>query len=75
MRLDRPLDVGASGGHGPVRYVVDAHEPGRSVRFRFTDPSGFHGHHAFTNSEVGDEVGVLLRHELILSMSSDSEYG
>jgi hypothetical protein len=47
MRLDRPLQVGAAGGHGPVRYVVEAYEPGRRVRFRFTGPRGFHGWHEF----------------------------
>jgi hypothetical protein len=45
MALDRPLGIGAAGGHGPVRYVVDAYAPGRSVGFRFTGPRGFEGHH------------------------------
>ncbi len=39
MRLDRPLEVGASGGHGPIRYTVEAYEPGRWVRFRSTSGS------------------------------------
>ncbi|MGW7363030.1 DUF2867 domain-containing protein [Streptomyces sp. NPDC054841] len=38
MRFDRPLGVGAEGGHGFVRYKVGAYEPGRSVRFDFTPP-------------------------------------
>ncbi|GAB3840392.1 hypothetical protein HDA39_002572 [Kribbella italica] len=33
LRLDRPLAVGARGGHGPVRYHVSAYDPGRRVRF------------------------------------------
>ncbi len=45
MAFDRPLSVGAVGGHGPVRYVVQAYEPGRSIRFAFTGPRGFDGHH------------------------------
>ncbi|MFI7121112.1 SRPBCC family protein [Amycolatopsis sp. NPDC049868] len=48
MRFDRPLGVGADGGHGPVRYHVESYEPGRSVRFRFTAPRGFDGFHEFT---------------------------
>jgi len=28
MRLNRPLAVGAAGGHGPVRYVVTGYEVG-----------------------------------------------
>ncbi|MFG3258688.1 DUF2867 domain-containing protein [Streptomyces sp. NPDC048172] len=43
MRFDRPLGVGADGGHGFVRYRVSAYEPGRRIRFDFTDGSGgFH---------------------------------
>ncbi|GGO58385.1 DUF2867 domain-containing protein [Streptomyces lasiicapitis] len=43
MIFDRPLAVGAVGGHGPVRYSVTEYEPGRRVRFDFTAPdNGFH---------------------------------
>jgi len=38
MKFDRPLQVGAVGGHGPIRYTVEAYEPGRRIRFRFTAP-------------------------------------
>jgi len=34
MRLDRPLQVGAAGGNGPIRYEVEAYDPGRRVQFR-----------------------------------------
>ena len=47
MKLDRPMAVGASGGHGPIRYVVEAYTPGQSVRFRLTAPRGFEGWHGF----------------------------
>ncbi|MFK8850238.1 DUF2867 domain-containing protein [Streptomyces sp. Ac-502] len=49
MRFDRPLGVGATGGHGFVRYRVTAYEPGRHVRFDF--PGG--GHHAFEVTPLG----------------------
>lgn len=65
MRFDRPLGVGAVGGHGPVGYVVEAYEPGRSVAFRFTRPAGFHGHHAFHVEDTGGDYCVL-RHELVM---------
>ena len=35
MRLDGPVAPGAAGGHGPIRYRVEAWQPGRLVRFRF----------------------------------------
>ncbi|MHC0431110.1 DUF2867 domain-containing protein [Streptomyces sp. O3] len=53
MRLDRPLSVGAEGGHGPVRYRVTAYEPGRRVRFGFTGPAG--GFHELTVEPLGSE--------------------
>lgn len=57
--FDRPLGVGAKGGHGPVRYEVSDYEPGRRVCFRF-DPKTFVGHHWF---EVTTRDGrTLLRH-------------
>jgi hypothetical protein len=48
MRFDGPLGVGAVGGHGPIRYTVEAYVPGRWIRFRFTAPRGFDGFHEFT---------------------------
>lgn len=69
MRLDRPLGVGAAGGHGPVRYVVVGYEPGRSVTFRFTRPAGFDGHHRFVVSESAEGSKVSLRHELVMTVT------
>ncbi|CAL9388912.1 hypothetical protein SUDANB121_01223 [Nocardiopsis dassonvillei] len=65
LRLDRPLGVGAAGGHGPVRYTVVAHTPGRHVRFRFSAPRGFDGFHEFT-VEPGEGGGTVLRHLLAI---------
>jgi hypothetical protein len=49
MRFDRPLSVGARGGHGPVGYFVEEYEPGARIRFRFqnTHPltKGIEGYH------------------------------
>lgn len=57
MVLDRPLGVGADGGHGRVRYRVGAHEPGRSVRFDTTDdgPGLGTGHHRFDVEPLGPD--------------------
>ncbi|MCM2576924.1 SRPBCC family protein [Streptomyces meridianus] len=64
MRLDGPLEVGARGGHGPVRYRVIAAVPSRWVRFSFTRPVGFHGFHEFA---VFDATGgSTLRHTLAM---------
>ena len=64
MELDRPLGVGAAGGHGGViGYVVESYEPGRSVGFRFTQPKGFIGTHRFEVDEKEDGCCVL-RHTI-----------
>ncbi len=61
IRLDRPIEVGAVGGHGPIGYVVDGYEPGRSVRFRFLYPRRFVGHHRFEVLPAAPSH-TLLRH-------------
>jgi len=63
MRFDRPLAVGARGGHGPIRYDVAAYAPGRSVRFAFTGPKGFDGFHEFV-AEPCSPGSTRLRHTL-----------
>lgn len=53
MKFDRPLGVGAQGGHGPVRYQVIEFEPGRKVCFQF-------------NATRGPCVGLLGLHWFII---------
>jgi hypothetical protein len=65
LRLDGPVGVGAAGGHGPVRYFVEEHEPLERVRFRFTAPSGFDGWHQFRVESRGAEASVLT-HEIVM---------
>jgi len=60
MRFDRPLAVGAVGGHGPVRYSVEKYLQGQMIVFRFSAPRGFDGTHRF---EVEQRQGhTVLRH-------------
>ncbi len=68
MRFDRPLQVGADGGHGSVRYVVESYEPGRKIWFRFKAPPGFNGGHGYdVISTAGDKV--VLRHTIQMRIS------
>jgi hypothetical protein len=62
IRFDRPLKVGASGGHGPIRYVVEVYEPGKCLRLRIRSPRGFDGYHAFEVESTAN--GATLRHIL-----------
>ena len=71
MRFDRPLGVGAIGGHGPIRYEVEEYIAGRLVRFRFTSPEGFHGSHRFEVSGLPNGE-TRLRHVLEMDPSGGS---
>jgi hypothetical protein len=68
MVFDRPLVAGAAGGHGPIRYFVEAYSPGESITFRFTGPTGFNGWHGYEIVPMGPE-GVALRHTLEMTTS------
>jgi hypothetical protein len=70
MVLDKPLGVGARGGHGPIRYYVEEFDPGRRVVFRFTSPPGFHGTHGFQVEASG--VGCELHHTLDMRVSGSA---
>lgn len=62
MHLDAGLRIGSAGGHGPIRYEVEAYEPGWRVRFRFVSPRGLRGYHEFSVVPAGDRT--ILRHHL-----------
>lgn len=63
MKFDRPLAVGATGGHGPIRYFVEEYKPSQSIKFRFTGPKGFEGYHSYETISLKNEM-TLLRHTL-----------
>ena len=65
MRFDKPLQVGARGGHGPIRYVVESYTPGEAVVFRFLGPRGFNGKHGFTVSS--NDGGTVVTHSLTMN--------
>ncbi|MBW1600199.1 SRPBCC family protein [Streptomyces sp. JJ38] len=65
MRFDGALGVGASGGHGPVRYHVAAYVPGTWVRFTFDGPRGFDGFHEYAVLPA-DAGRTMLRHTLAM---------
>jgi uncharacterized protein DUF3995/polyketide cyclase/dehydrase/lipid transport protein len=69
--FDRPLGVGAMGGHGPIRYTVVAYEPGRRIAFEFEAGSGLRGHHRFEVEPVGSD-GARMRH--VLDVEADGIY-
>jgi len=55
VAFDRPLGVGAEGGHGSIRYSVIAYEPGRRIVFRFAPGGGLAGLHGFELAPVASD--------------------
>jgi hypothetical protein len=45
LEFDRPLGVGADGGHGPIRYTCTDYVPGKRVEFTFAPSLGLIGTH------------------------------
>ncbi len=71
IQFDRPLSIGADGGHGLIGYFVEEYKPGQSIKFRFTKPKGFKGFHGF---EVVDdtEQSVVLRHTIEMTLNGSA---
>ena len=67
IKFDRALGVGASGGHGTIRYVVEEFVPGKKVKFRFLAPRGFKGSHWLEIQEI-DHNRVILRHVIDMQL-------
>jgi hypothetical protein len=67
MIFDCPLSVGATGGHGPIRYAVESYTPGQSVKFRFLGPKGFDGFHSFEIVR-SDGQSCVLRHTIDMTV-------
>lgn len=76
LELDKPLSLGARGGHGPIRYHVVEHEPGQMVRFKFSAPPGFLGYHEFLVERAGsvEASAARLRHVLVITPLGDARY-
>jgi hypothetical protein len=51
--FDRPLAVGAAGGHGSIRYSVLEYQRGRRVVFRFSPGGELSGTHGFELEPLG----------------------
>lgn len=64
MSFDRPLGVGADGGHGGVRYRVSEHDRGRRVRFELHPGTGLDGYHELSVEAVGP-ARTRVRHLLV----------
>ena len=59
MKFKDGIQVGAKGGHGPIRYTVEKYDPNEIIQFRFSKPIGFNGIHKFEIKELSDKQTEL----------------
>jgi len=58
MKLDKGLQIGSKGGHGPIKYFITEYNPQKSVTFQF-DLTGFNGFHKFELNKLDNEKTEL----------------
>jgi len=68
MRFRDGLKVGAEGGHGPIRYIIEKYIPYEFIQFKFTKPKGFNGIHRFEINELEDGK-TELKHIIKMNIS------
>ncbi|MGA9637298.1 hypothetical protein [Flavobacterium sp.] len=56
MKFINGIQIGAKGGHGPIRYYVEKYDPTEIIQFRFSKPNGFNGIHKFEIVELNKET-------------------
>ncbi len=63
IRFQTDLEVGAQGGHGPIKYTIDHYQPDEKISFVFTSPVWLKGYHQILLTDSG--VGCQLEHEIV----------
>ncbi|PCI00976.1 MAG: hypothetical protein COB81_07910, partial [Flavobacteriaceae bacterium] len=66
MKFKNGIQVGAKGGHGPIRYSVEKYNPNEIIQFRFSKPNGFNGVHKFEIKEL-DKEKTEIKHTIDMS--------
>jgi hypothetical protein len=55
IKFKGEIQIGAMGGHGPIKYTVEKYNPSEIIQFRFLKPLGFNGIHKFEIQELSSE--------------------
>jgi len=55
MKFKDGIKIGSSGGHGPIRYLVEKYDPETIIQFRFLKPEGFKGIHKFEIEALAED--------------------
>ncbi len=68
MKFEDGIKIGAKGGHGSIRYLVERYNPSKIIQFRFEQPKEFSGIHKFEIREINDEK-TEIRHTIDMKTS------
>ena len=71
MKLDKGLEAGSKGGHGPIRYFIKAYQPMSFVEFEFTRPKGFIGTHKLEVIPL-DNQKSMIKHTIDMKVRGKS---
>jgi len=72
MKLDKGLQIGSRGGHGPIKYFVTHYQPEKFIQFQF-DLKGFNGFHKFELSELAVNK-TELKHTIDMTTVSSATF-
>tara|TARA_R110002073_G_scaffold139232_2_gene289244 strand:+ start:21521 stop:22018 length:498 start_codon:yes stop_codon:yes gene_type:complete len=73
MRFKKGIEVGAKGGHGPIRYTVEEYDPSKCIQFRFTNPKGFDGIHKLELKEITNNK-TQITHTIAMKTSGKATF-
>ena len=73
MNFEGGIKVGAKGGHGPIRYIVEKYDPNHIIQFRFSKPNGFNGIHKFELKELAREK-TEIKHTIDMNTSGKGTF-
>lgn len=63
IKFENGLSLGAVGGHGIIKYVIENYNQGESITFRFLKPKGFNGIHKFDINTI-NETTTEIKHSI-----------
>jgi hypothetical protein len=75
MKFKEGIQIGAKGGHGPIRYSTEKYNPNEIIQFRFSKPNGFNGIHKFEIKELDKEKTDLTNLKTISQITENQLNG
>ncbi len=73
MKFNKPLSIGAVGGHSSIRYSIKKYVPGEFIEFSFTAPKGFDGTHFFEVAAINSN-DTELKHTILMRTHGSASF-